>query len=828
MGRSDADDESWTDMEPVQPVVVEAVPIRHGMVLGGRYAIEKIIGRGGSGVVVRAHDRDLRAAVAIKIVRAELAGQRIWAERLAREVRLARQIQHPHVCRVFDFQQAEGRAFLVMELAEGGTLRDEIRSGALAARPLAERIADARAVASALAAIHAAGIVHRDLTPQNLLRLGDGRVVVSDFGLATDASESTSVHGGTVAYMAPEVLRGGKSSFASDIWALGVVMHELVFGVKPRWSDAASTEMLAPALGRKLTDAERAAFEACRACTGKAPERRIASAGDAGRLLTERRRWFARHPFVRRRPLTFAVALTATATLAIGVVRTQRESPDARTVSSPESPLIIPTGEPADWTDVSAVIAEVSDRIHCIRLLPDHRTIRFVWGTPKRAEDIDMVTRKRVPSPLVPAAYAEGCPDLSPDGKRVVFQGHDRDARAYAFLSENPNGKNAVPAVPTAEPSMSSEPTWLADGETFSFDVDAKHMGVFSTSARRMTVLPEVTAKPFVSSFRFAIGGMVLVSASSASGEMEFAGFSTPSLKEETRFRLPEFAVDFVSNRSLLYYTNPSPVRRADLIEVNPSLGQARPIGSIRDQSIRYPILVPHAVAFVSIRLAETVFVRHPDGETRPLNVGEGVQSAARCGDDLVVARQRGDRVLIERLDSAGRFIATLTEGPWDANPACSADGRVLSYLQQKGRPVVMRCEEGACRKIADCPGYQLAMSPDGERFAFVAFEKRGPVVYVMDASGSRVREIMETETGCAPGWISNDRLWVSRRRAGRIVWLAIDAESGRETGESRPGLRDCHSGRTDPLSPANRDVRTVADATSQLRLLGQQYLERR
>src|SRR5215813_8853097 len=89
-GGGAADDESWTEMETAQPDAVEALPIRHGMVLGGRYAIEKIIGRGGSGVVVRAHDRDLRAAVAIKIVRADLAGQRAWAERLAREVRLAR------------------------------------------------------------------------------------------------------------------------------------------------------------------------------------------------------------------------------------------------------------------------------------------------------------------------------------------------------------------------------------------------------------------------------------------------------------------------------------------------------------------------------------------------------------------------------------------------------------------------------------------------------------------------------------------------------------------------------------------------------------------
>jgi serine/threonine protein kinase len=116
-GQPGDNDDSWTDMEEVRPDLVEAIPIRHGMVLGGRYTIERVLGRGGSGVVVRAHDRDLKEAVAIKIVRAELASERVWAGRLAREVKLARQIQHPHVCRVFDFQQADGRVFLVMELA---------------------------------------------------------------------------------------------------------------------------------------------------------------------------------------------------------------------------------------------------------------------------------------------------------------------------------------------------------------------------------------------------------------------------------------------------------------------------------------------------------------------------------------------------------------------------------------------------------------------------------------------------------------------------------------------------------------------------------------
>ena len=88
-----------------------------------------------------------------------------------------------------------------------------------------------------------------------MLRMGDGRLVLSDFGLATDASENTSIHGGTVAYMAPEVVLGSNASVASDIWSLGVLMHEMVFGAKPRWPGVAdATEMLAPELGREADD----------------------------------------------------------------------------------------------------------------------------------------------------------------------------------------------------------------------------------------------------------------------------------------------------------------------------------------------------------------------------------------------------------------------------------------------------------------------------------------------------------------------------------------------------------------------------------------------
>jgi serine/threonine protein kinase len=823
---SGAGDASGTDTEEVRPDLVESVPIRHGMVLAGRYAIEQIIGRGGSGVVVRAHDRDLRQEVAIKIVRAELVGQRVWATRLAREVKLARQIQHPHVCRVFDFEQSDGRAFLVMELAAKGSLRDELRSGAVAARPLAERIADARAVASALSAIHVAGIVHRDVTPQNMLRMGDGRLVLSDFGLATDASESTSIHGGTVAYMAPEVLRGGKASVASDIWALGVVMHEMVFGVKPRWPGAAdAAEMLAPELGRKLTEEERAVLDACRACTAKEPGRRVANADAAGRLITERRVWWARVR-VSRRPLVVTGAFVLAIAGVVAAIRTPHPQHGTPTASASESPLLVPTGEPAEWTDVSTVIAEVPGRIHCTRPLPDQRTIRFVWGTPPHAEDVNTVTRKRVPSLLVPAAYAEGCPDLSADGKRLVYQGHVPDGRAFAFLSRSPDGTDAVPVVPTAEPSMSSEPTWLDDNDTISFDIDSKHMGAFSAAQGRMKVLPELTPKPFVTAFRHVISSRIYVSTVFETGDVEFSEISMPEMRVGATFRVPGPALDLESSGGLLYYSSNRGGRSGELVQVDVSTHEARRLGKLTGRFIRYPVFQSGALAFVGLDLTTTVVVGGPEGASHRWTTKDKLLSAAPCGGEIVAATYDDGGTAIKRFEPDGRFVGIVTKGRWYTDPACSSDGRVLFYLRQGDRPGVVRCDGIGCRTIADRQGVNLVASPDGKRLALVTTDdRRGAIVEIIDARGGGSRKLIETETACRPGWTSNDTLWVSRRRGAKIVWTEVNADSGGETGRSVPGARECSDGKPDPLSPAQPEVRVVFEQTSQLRLLSREHL---
>jgi hypothetical protein len=620
--------------------------------------------------------------------------------------------------------------------------------------------------------------------------------------------------------MAPEVLRGGKSSFASDIWALGVVMHEIVFGVKPRWSDAASTEMLAPALGRKLSVAERAALEACRVCTAKEPGRRLASAGEAGRLLTERRRWWSRPWRAPRRPIVFAVALTLTAAIAAGVVRTQRRLPDAPTSSFTESQLIIPAGEPADWSHISKVIAEVPDRIQCTRLLPDQRTLRFVWGTPKRAEDIDTVTHTRVPAPLVPVAYAEGCPDLSPDGNRLIYQGHDKDGRAFAFLSQHANGRDAAPVVPTAEPSMDSEPTWFADGESFSYDIDARHMGAYTPALGHTIVLPGSTSEGFGSTFRFATADLIVVSAYFDNGAGEVIASSWPSLKEEMRFRTPGLELDFAAKGRVLLSTYLGPLGQRELIALDRTSMTARRLGWINGQYLRHPRVSPEGLTFVSRRDSSDLEANTHGLWFRVTSTGD-VWSANHCGSDFVLGRELSGRVLIERVDRGGRKLSMAVPDRSGVSPGCSPDGRTLFFVDPSSRP--KRCDESGCRFLTDRKAFSLAVSPDGERVAITTFDKRGIVASWISAEGGPPHDVSPLEAPCAVGWSSTETLWISRKRAGKVVWTEVNT-SGVATGRTVPGTSDCSNGWPDPASPVNHDLRLVLSQTSQLRLLAEKH----
>jgi serine/threonine protein kinase len=203
----------------------------------GRYRIEALLGTGAMGEVYRAHDPAIDRLVAIKVVRPELvagSGGEQLLERFRREARAAGRRFHPNIVAIWDFGDDNGMPFLVMELVEGQSLDQLIKScGSLEPR---RSVAIITQVLSALGFAHGNGIVHRDIKPSNIMVLPGDQVKVADFGIARlEASEFTIVGDllGTPAYMAPEQLSGGPIDHRTDLFATGVILFEMLTGVKP-------------------------------------------------------------------------------------------------------------------------------------------------------------------------------------------------------------------------------------------------------------------------------------------------------------------------------------------------------------------------------------------------------------------------------------------------------------------------------------------------------------------------------------------------------------------------------------------------------------------
>jgi hypothetical protein len=418
-------------------------------------------------------------------------------------------------------------------------------------------------------------------------------------------------------------------------------------------------------------------------------------------------------------------------------------------------------------------------------------------------------------------------PGPVPDGSRLLYQGRVPDGRAFAFLSPHPDGRDGVPVVQTAEPTMASEPTWLADGQTFSFDIDINHMGVFSTAAGRMNVLPDVNGRPFLSIFRHAIGNRVFLGILSDTYETEVVGVSLPLLKEEARFRVPKLPLDLRLEGEQMFFAHLSRGRGADIVVTDAAARAARAIGRIPEHLLRYPMLSTNGLVFVSVRLASDLWVRNAGGAFENLTRNGHVLDGNYCGSDLIVSREiEPEKTVVERLDASGRRMERLSDGPIDWSPACSPDGSVWYYRPHLPHPSIRRCDRQGCRELFRGFAFGLSASPDGKRLAFVTVEKRGTVAVWIGADGGAPHDVAETETGCPVGWASAETIWVSRRRGRKFVWTEVDANTGRETGKTAPGSHDCFDCRPDPASPVNPDLRIVYDQTSQVRLLPREQLD--
>jgi eukaryotic-like serine/threonine-protein kinase len=290
---------------------------------GGRYRLERPLGVGGMASVYAALDAELDRPVAVKVLAEQLARDAGLRERFVREARLAGRLSHPNVVSVYDAGEQDGLPYIVMEYVDGETLADVLRRRGRV--PPDEATALARQSCRGLEHAHAAGLVHRDIKPQNLLLGRDGTLKIADFGIARTAEATRLTQTGTVlgsaAYLSPEQAVGEEVTPAADLYALGVVLYELLSGRPPyeftSLADLAAKQdagAITP-LGELVPDVPSALEDVVMRCLARNPAYRPASAGALARELQSAVAEpltillpAPRKPAIRKRPVLLALA----------------------------------------------------------------------------------------------------------------------------------------------------------------------------------------------------------------------------------------------------------------------------------------------------------------------------------------------------------------------------------------------------------------------------------------------------------------------------------------------------------------------------------------
>ena len=474
----------------------------------GAYEILGTIGAGGMGVVYRALDTRLKRETALKLLPDVADGDDSARARLMHEARAAAALNHPNICTIHDVGEVDGVPYIAMESIGGETLQSMLRR-----RPMApERVCRiGHQLADALEHAHAHGIIHRDFKTANVMITADGRPKVLDFGIALqlrspeEATRTNTIGdpngrtAGTLAYMAPEVLQGHGATARSDIWALGVVLHEMTSGRSPfeRQTDSdLAAAILRDAPAPLPSGTPSALARIIERCLAKEPDQRPARAGEVGlaldvasppstALLTAERAW--------QRPAMMALAavVVVAGVFAVLLVRSADPAPSASTARL-ANPVQVTTDvgveQYAAWS-------------------PDGRTLAYS-ASPSEAEiagsDV-WVTQVGGGSPINRTADHAGLdafPSWSPDGTQIAFWS-DRDGGG-CYVMPALSG----PARKVATAGTQNQPQWSADGRTLScvgstgaevfIDVVSLDNGV----SQRHLALPGTGRRMFVSRSR--------------------------------------------------------------------------------------------------------------------------------------------------------------------------------------------------------------------------------------------------------------------------------------------------------------------------------------
>ena len=437
-----------------------------GRALGG-YKLQTVLGVGGMGEVYRAHDSKLGRDVAIKVLPGEFTSDPSRLARLEREARMLAALNHPNICGIYGFEEADSIRFLVLELVEGQTLAARLGEAGVPV-PVHEALTIARQIAEALEVAHERGVIHRDLKPSNIKVTPAGVIKVLDFGLAkslagtgagTDlthapgggAGESQAgIVIGTAAYMSPEQARGLAVDKRTDIWSFGVVLFELLTGRRPFRGETA-TDTLASILKtepdwRELPPTVTADLRRLlHRCLQKDPKRRLQSIADARAQIENLLRGDHDDPIAAD---GFPV------------------STDRRFAPLSVTHLIVA------WT--VAAIAAIVAAVFATALLRRPDDARFVFDV-KPAPGTSLTT--------------EEAPVISPDGLRLAYVGYDADGTQFLYVK---TVGALEPARPLAKTEGASLPFWSPDSRKIGFFAQGsvKTIDIFAGEPR--TLAPAV------------------------------------------------------------------------------------------------------------------------------------------------------------------------------------------------------------------------------------------------------------------------------------------------------------------------------------------------
>jgi Tol biopolymer transport system component/predicted Ser/Thr protein kinase len=748
----------------------------------GVYKLEARLGAGGMGEVFRAVDTRLDRTVAIKLVKHE------FSTRFEREARAISALNHRHVCTLYDV----GPNFLVMELIDGDTLADRIHRGPL---PFAQVLQYGAEIAEALAAAHAQGIIHRDLKPGNVMIAGDG-VKVLDFGLAklttgpVGTPTETRLAMATPMYMAPEQALGLECSSATDLFALGLVLYEMVAGTLP-FPGASLGSMLAlgevsiPKPCRRRSMQARRLNALILRLLEKDAGKRPAGAAEVARTLREMTRQAERGTWL------WPVGLAASLLLAVAVLFWHGMPGAASDSALQVSRVEMVTNYPGDET-TPAVSPDGSRVAFAWR---SDQGVRIYMTSPSGEENPTQMTHDAAAEQS--DATADRYPAWSPDGRTVAFV-RSRGATSGEIMTMPAEGgaERALRQIRLVYLSASQWLTWSPDGAAL----------VFSEASR-------LTGRATLFTLRLADGSVqpLIEPPDGVSGDTS-----------------PAFSPD---GRSLAFTRWRSPGSSSVLVQ---TLGDdGRPTAD--------PVAVAHGRSPVWFDAKRLLFVDgtrilewRAGGSPQQVYVSSeqllGLAVAARRDGGLpalVVAQQNsaGPRLWTLPLkgagQAAGRPELKTRFGSFVANPDFSPDGRHVAFASgRSGTPEIWVADrDGAHVTQLTKLGLRATgiprWAPDSRRIAFFARMPDEPQIYLIDSSHPEAgpRQVTHEVPGCnVPSW-SRDGTWLycSRRIAGELrlyrVKLAAEGHDpqlerlfeGKEARETADGrilyVKDDHPG---------------------------------